>query len=177
MLDPVIFKNTYLENNQIILRQTIIEDLEDLYGQGGIKEMWEQHSDKTRYKKEEFKKYFLTGLKNDLGCFTIIQKSDDRIVGWTRYYDLDKSNPLVRIGFTFIGQEYWGTGLNLIIKRLMIDYAFNHVEKVSFKVYCKNYRSQKAVMKLGAVFSQTHGDRNEYILLKKNWLKINRAQL
>lgn len=171
MLNSSTFKKPYLENNQIILRQTIVEDFDDLYAQGCIKKIWDQHSEKTRYKKGEFKKYLLTGLKNDLGCFTIIEKKTDKIIGSTRYYDLDKSNLFVRIGFTFIGYKYWGTGINFNIKKLMIDFAFEHVKIISFMIYNQNFRSQSAVIKLGCFFSNEINDRNEYILTKKNWKK------
>ena len=177
MIDPNIFLLAKLECDQIMLRQTALEDLEDLYKLGGFKEIWEQHSEKDRYKKEEFKQYFLNGLKNDLGCFTVVQRPDNKTVGWTRYYDLNHDNLTVRIGYTFIGKDYWGTTLNFNMKKLMIDFAFKHLKNVSFKIYNKNLRSQKAVLKLGAVFSGTIEDRNEYILSKKDWQKTANSLL
>ena len=39
-----------LENEVIFLRQTLREDFEDLYKQGGHQIIWEQHSEKDRYK-------------------------------------------------------------------------------------------------------------------------------
>ncbi len=176
MINPSVFL-TKLQSNQLLLRQTVLDDFEDLFKLGGSKKIWEQHSEKNRFKKENFRRYFINGLKNDLGCFTVVKRSNDKILGWTRYYDLNKDNLLITIGYTFIGMDYWGTQLNFNIKKLMIDYAFKHLEEVSFKVYNRNFRSQKAVLKLGAIFKAKTGDRNKYILSKKVWEKVNNSNL
>ena len=65
-----------LENEVIFLRQTLREDFEDLYKQGGHKIIWEQHSEKDRYKKDKFLEYFNSGIKNEFGSLTIINKNN-----------------------------------------------------------------------------------------------------
>jgi len=46
--------------------------------------------------------------------------------------------------------RYWGTGVNTAVKKLMLAYAFQYVDTVYFQVGSTNFRSQKAVEKLGA---------------------------
>ena len=90
-----------LENEVVQLRQTKKEDFNELFKLAGKKEIWEQHSNKDRYKKSVFLEYFNQGLKNEFGSLTIISKLDKKIVGWTRLYDFDKNKPTVKIGYTF----------------------------------------------------------------------------
>ena len=71
-----------LENEIVKLRQTKQEDFDQLFNLGGKKEIWEQHSDKDRYKKSVFLEYFNQGLKNEFGSLTIISKDDGKIAGW-----------------------------------------------------------------------------------------------
>ena len=164
------FFNTELENDVVLLKQTTENDFNDLFLIGGLKEIWEQHSETDRYKKPKFIDYFNGGLRNELGCFTIINKSDNKIVGWSRYYSYIEIESSVRIGYTFIGKDYWGTNINYNTKKLMLDYVFNLVDIVFFDVFSKNYRSQKSVMKLGGKLNKTNGEKHEYILSKSVWL-------
>jgi RimJ/RimL family protein N-acetyltransferase len=47
------------------------------------------------------------------------------------------------IGYTFYGTKSWGKGINPQIKKLMLDYIFQFVDKVHFHIGKENYRSQK----------------------------------
>jgi RimJ/RimL family protein N-acetyltransferase len=161
---------THLENEVVFLRQTVEEDFDELYNQGGIKEIWEQHSNIDRYKKNKFWEYFNGGLNNDLGCFTLISKKENRIVGWSRFYNYNKNELSIRIGYTFIGKGYWGTNINYNTKKVMLDYVFTFLEVIYFDVYEKNIRSQKSILKLGCFLSKINGTTHEYILTKTNWL-------
>ena len=160
---------TELENDVVLLKQTTENDFNDLYLIGGKQEIWEQHSDTDRYKKSKFEDYFNGGVKNELGCFTIVKKCENKIVGWSRYYSFNKIESSVRIGYTFIGNDYWGTNVNYNTKKLMLDFVFNLVDTVFFDVFSKNYRSQKSVMKLGGKLNKTNGEKYEYILSKSVW--------
>ena len=50
-----------------------------------------------------------------------------------------------------LGTKYWGKNINKNIKQLMMDYVFETLENVIFEVGAQNYRSQKAIEKIGAV--------------------------
>ena len=58
---------------------------------------------------------------------------------------------VVEIGWTFLARAYWGGTYNAELKRLMLDHAFRFVERVLFVVGVTNFRSQKAVEKIGGV--------------------------
>ena len=160
---------TELENDAVLLKQTTKEDFDDLYAIGGLPHMWEQHSQTDRYKKDIFFEYLDGGLENDLGCFTIIKKQENKVIGWSRFYTYNKNDPSVRIGYTFIGSDYWGTSINFITKKLMIDFAFEFVEVVYFDIYSKNFRSQRSVMKLGSVLDKEDEKKCVFKLTKEKW--------
>ncbi len=161
-----------LENEVVKLRQTKKDDFNELFKLAGKKEIWEQHSNKDRYKKSVFLEYFDQGLKNEFGSLTIISKLDNKIVGWTRLYDFDDNKPTVKIGYTFLGKLYWGTNINYNSKKLILNFLFLFLEHVCFDIFEKNIRSQKAVKKLGASLNSQTEDKHHYILDNKSWIKL-----
>ena len=64
----------------------------------------------------------------------------------------------MEIGWTFLTRAYWGGAANGELKRLMLEHAFRFVETVLFVVAPRNFRSQRAVEKLGAVPAGTRYD-------------------
>ena len=55
----------------------------------------------------------------------------------------------VEIGSTFLARRLWGGPVNRAIKRLMLRHAFAYVEQVEFLVWDRNFRSRRAVEKIG----------------------------
>lgn len=84
--------------------------------------------------------------------FIIYDKQTKTYAGSTRFGLINWTNKVLHIGWTWIGQEFQGTGLNKNMKFLMLKYAFEILkfDKVEFRVDERNIRSRKAVEKLGA---------------------------
>jgi len=84
--------------------------------------------------------------------FIIYDKSKNQYAGSTRFGLIDWKNKGLHIGWTWIGREFQGTGLNKNMKFLMLRYAFEELkfEKVEFRIDERNTRSRKAVEKIGA---------------------------
>lgn len=78
--------------------------------------------------------------------------SGDRVVGSTRYYDIDMSVPSLAIGYTFHAASAWRTHVNTANKRLMLGHAFDVLgaQSVYFHTSHLNLRSQAAIERLGA---------------------------
>jgi len=162
-----------LENKIVKLRQTKEEDFEDLYKQGGHPIIWEQHLEKDRHKRDKFLEYFNSGIKNEFGSLTIINKKNNKIVGLTRIYDFKEEDLSVKLGYTFIGKEYWGSNINYNVKKLILDYVFSFLNTVFFDVFEKNIRSQKSVMKIGGILNKINSNKHKYILTKKDWSQLD----
>jgi N-acetyltransferase len=138
-----------LENESILLQPLQERDFEGLYKIAADPKVWEQHPNKNRYQREVFEIYF-KGAIESRGAFLILDKHTNEIIGSSRYYDYNVKENAILIGYTFIGTKYWGKKINAQIKKLMIDYAFQFVDKVYFHIGANNKRSQIAIGNIGA---------------------------
>lgn len=170
------FKIVELKSERIYLRPLEENDFENLYKVASDPLIWELHPQNDRYKKDVFKTFFEGAMQFPLS-FAIIDLDSNEIMGSSRYYNYDEVNSSVAIGYTFLARKYWGGKYNTVLKKLMIDYAFEKVNTILFHVGINNLRSQKAVLKLGATLKQEiefdyYGRKVphfEYEILKKNW--------
>ncbi len=78
--------------------------------------------------------------------------ADGRVVGSTRFYDIDLAVPTLAIGYTFHAASVWRTHVNTASKRLMLGHAFDTLgaQSVYFHTSHLNLRSQAAIERLGA---------------------------
>ena len=141
---------THLQDNLIQLFPLQATDFEELYAVASDPLVWEQHPNKLRNQREVFQNYF-EGAIVSKGAFLIREANTHEVVGSSRYYDYNESENSVLIGYTFIGRKFWGDGYNKALKKIMLDYAFQYVDKVYFHIGAFNIRSQKAIEKIGAV--------------------------
>ncbi len=137
-----------LENDQVLLKPLTPADFEALYHTASDEKIWEQHPTPDRWKREVFTKFF-EGAVESKGAFIIIDKRTGEIAGSTRFYGYEESDNSIRIGYTFYATKYWGSGFNLMVKQLMMDYIFQFVDIVYLEVGAANTRSQIAVLRLG----------------------------
>lgn len=84
--------------------------------------------------------------------YIIFDKKQQRYAGSTRFGHIDPHHHTVHIGWTWLGTDFRGSGINTHIKYLMLNHAFSEMdmEKVSFRIDERNTRSRRAVEKLGA---------------------------
>jgi len=78
--------------------------------------------------------------------------ADGAIVGSTRFYDLDRGVPRLKIGYTWYAARAQRTALNTEAKRLLLGHAFDTLgcASVTFETSHENLRSQVAIQRLGA---------------------------
>jgi RimJ/RimL family protein N-acetyltransferase len=139
----------HLKNNLIELVPLAITHFEMLFEVACDPLIWEQHPNPNRFKKEVFKTFFEGAMQSE-GAFLIMDVDTKQVVGSSRFYDFDEKNNSVLIGYTFIARKYWGKGYNKSLKSLMLNHAFETVDKVYFHIGSQNYRSQMAIEKIGA---------------------------
>lgn len=149
-------------------------DFDELFAIASDELLWEQHPDKDRYKKEVFQEFFNLALQSK-SAFKVIDVKTGDTIGSSRYYEFNKTENSIAIGYTFIARKYWATSYNRALKELMINYAFQFMETIIFHVGDTNFRSRKAVEKLGAILTETifveatNRTHVIYALNKKNW--------
>lgn len=136
---------------RIDLRPMSLADWGPLLAAASDPLIWEQHPESDRWKPDVFKRYFDGGMASG-GALVVIDRTNGRVIGSSRYANLDTEASEVEIGWTFLERRYWGGTFNREMKMLMIGHAFRFVDRVVFVVGENNLRSQKALEKIGARF-------------------------
>jgi N-acetyltransferase len=126
------------------------DDWQSLFAVASDPLIWEQHPAADRYREDVFREFFREALETG-SAFVVIDRTTGEIIGSSRYFGFDPEESVVEIGWTFLARAYWGGEYNRELKRLMLDHAFRFVERVVFVIGVTNFRSQKAVEKIGGV--------------------------
>jgi RimJ/RimL family protein N-acetyltransferase len=138
-----------LKGALIQLRPLRTEDFEALFSVSSDPLLWELHPERLRYKREVFRVFFDAAIQSK-GALLAIDGATQEVIGSSRYSALNLKEKNVEVGYTFLSRKCWGKGFNREMKSLMLAHAFQYVDKVFFFVGEKNFRSRKAMEKLGA---------------------------
>jgi len=86
--------------------------------------------------------------------FVIYHKEHQKIIGSTRFIDIQPLHNKLEIGWTWLHPDYWATAVNLECKLLLLTFAFETLGayRVQFKTDVLNVSSRKAIAKIGGVF-------------------------
>ena len=123
--------------------------------------------------------------------FLVIDKRTNEVAGCTRFCDINLTLNNLRLGYTWYGKRFQGTGLNKHCKYLLFDFAFNTMKmyRIGLGAYAENVRSIAAMKSVGcteegkfrkALPSPNGIGRSDAILLsilKDEWLSSKREIL
>lgn len=86
--------------------------------------------------------------------FVILHKKENKIIGSTRYLDIQSKHKKLEIGWTWLHPDYWATDVNLECKLLLLTHCFEMLKlsRVQLKTDENNQRSRKAIQKIGGEF-------------------------
>ena len=194
ILDPVAeYKNFFpqsfsLETPRVILRLMDQNDRKHFSTITGNAEIW---------------KYFTKDLSDDAVLkqwieeallergagkrmpFTIFDKDTKTICGSTSYGNISFFDKRVEIGWSWLGTEYMGTGVNRHAKFALLSFAFEvmNMERVEVKTDNLNERAKTALMKIGMKpegilrsHMQMHSNRRRdsiyYSILNGEWENV-----
>jgi len=143
-----------LQGKLIELRPLAREDFAELFAAASDPLIWEQHPESDRYQREVFEKFFDLAMESR-GAVAVVERKTGKIIGTSRYSRLDVEQRQVEVGWTFLERAFWGGEYNGEMKALMLDHAFNFVDRVVFTVGENNLRSQRAVQKIGGAMAGT----------------------
>jgi N-acetyltransferase len=84
--------------------------------------------------------------------FTTVECASGRVIGATRFMNMDLPNRRVEIGSTWIAPAWQRTAVNTEAKYLMLRHAFEQWQclRVELKTDSMNQRSRNAILRLGA---------------------------
>ena len=144
-----------LDGEFVRLEPLKIEHHAALCEAGLIDEIW--HLNPTQVgSPEAMKKYIETAL-TEQKCgtalpFVTIEKRSGKIVGSTRFGNIDVNNRRTEIGWTGLNPSWQRTYVNTEAKFLMLAQAFENWKfiRVEFKTDVLNEKSRSAILRLGA---------------------------
>ena len=148
-----------LKGELLFLRPLRLEDWDEICAVASDPLIWEQHPASDRYKEEVFRGFFREALESG-GALVVTDNKDGQVIGSSRFHGYDEEKSEIEIGWTFLARSYWGGVYNSEMKQLMLGHAFRFVESVVFLVGPQNWRSRRAVEKIGGVLEGSRFDGN-----------------
>lgn len=84
--------------------------------------------------------------------FTIVERASGKVIGTTRYANIERVHRRVEIGWTFVGLAWQRTAVNTECKYLLLRHAFETLGciRVELKTDSLNEKSRKAILRIGA---------------------------
>ncbi|WP_075343880.1 GNAT family N-acetyltransferase [Tenacibaculum agarivorans] len=151
------FEEKYILKNKMV-EITPLEKFHEseLFKISNTKEIWE-HFTENGFGKENFTTYISNAINNRKKHleypFIIKDLRINKIAGMTRIYAIDNNLKNVKIGHTWIGKNFQGTGLNKNCKFLLFEFLFEkmHMERIGFGASSKNIKSIKAMESVGCI--------------------------
>ncbi|QNI34628.1 GNAT family N-acetyltransferase [Alloacidobacterium dinghuense] len=105
---------------------------------------------------DDLRRYIQTGLDAAAAGtampWATRSKRDNRIIGSTRFADIQPFHKTLEIGWTWVYPDYQRSGINVEAKYLQLRHAFEVMgaRRVAFKTHQQNVKSQTAIQALGA---------------------------
>jgi RimJ/RimL family protein N-acetyltransferase len=122
--------------------------------------------------------------------FVVFDKRTGEYAGSTRFYDMQLSNKVLQLGYTWYGKKFQGTGLNKHCKYLLLEFAFEKLgmERVEFRADNNNVKSIAAMKSIGCKVDgilrsnmpMPNGGRRDSIvlsILRSEWEQTIKADL
>lgn len=149
------FPETFtLETPRVILRSLKEEDTEAFVPLTRSHDLW-KYFPNDLYEAQEVKTWTATALEQKSAFervpFTVIDKDTRQICGSTSYLNLSFYDQRIEIGWSWLGEEFIGAGINRHAKFALLSYAFEvmRMERVEIKTDLLNERAKAALIKVG----------------------------
>jgi RimJ/RimL family protein N-acetyltransferase len=149
-IEPVV-----LENELVRLEPLSSGHLAPLCEIGLVEEIWRWSPEPIK-DAEDMRRYVETALdEKTRGValpFVTIDRTSDKVIGSTRFGNIDVINRRAEIGWTWINPAWQRTFVNTQAKLLMLAHAFETWKciRVELKTDALNEKSRNAILRLGA---------------------------
>ena len=153
---PLQIQPVTLQGRHIRLEPLTLNHLDDLCEIGLDPELWRWIPTPVR-SRDDMLDYMRLALEWQTDGtalpFATVEQSTGKVVGSTRYMNIDKPNRHVEIGSTWIGRPWQRTVVNTEAKYLMLRHAFETLGcfRVELKTDVLNQQSRNAILRIGAI--------------------------
>jgi N-acetyltransferase len=144
-----------LEGRHVRLEPLGLEHHDGLCAVGLEEELWRWIPAPVRTR-EDMLEYIRTALQwqtdGTAVPFATVEQCSGRVIGSTRYMNIDRPNRHVEIGATWLGRPWQRTAANTEAKYLMLRHAFEQLGciRVELKTDALNEKSRNAILRIGA---------------------------
>ena len=153
-------KNRWIEpvtltGSKVVLEPLAFEHLADIISAAKDGELWKLWftSVPSPEKAEEYIKTALD-LRGNAGWmpFVVRERTTNKIIGSTRYCNVDEVNQRLEIGYTWYSESYQRTPVNTEAKYLLLTHAFEKLDAIAveLRTHWHNHKSRAAIARLGA---------------------------
>jgi RimJ/RimL family protein N-acetyltransferase len=155
MAAEMIVSPVTLEGQHVRLEPLTKAHLAGLAQIGLDEELWRWIPTQVRTA-EEMAAYIETALEEQKrgvsSPFAILEKATGRVIGSTRYGNIDRLHHRVEIGWTWVAREWQRTAMNTEAKYLLLRHAFETLGciRVELKTDSLNEKSRAAILRIGA---------------------------
>jgi len=149
-------KPVTLDGDRVRMEPMTPEHLDALADAGGFEELW-KFTAVNAAKRDDMKIYmdaaFADAAKGVALPFVTIDKPSGRVIGSSRFGNIDPPNRKVEIGWTWVTPAFQRTHVNSEAKLLMMTHAFEvwNCVRVELKTDVLNMKSRNAMLRLGCV--------------------------
>jgi len=147
--------NVQLESERALLRPLTMEDEPALQQVADDDSLWifglqdlSQPGELNKYIRQA-----IADRKNGTSAvWVIIDKKTNQVAGCTRLAEISWKDERGQIGWTWIGRDFQGSGLNKEMKFLILSYGFDvlGLNRIEFKADERNHQSRQALLGIGA---------------------------
>ncbi len=144
-----------LSGNAIRLEPLSLEHLDGLCEFGLDPDLWRWTSIRIRTRRDmiDYVETALSWQRQGTAIpFATVEQASGRVVGSTRFANIDDANRRAEIGWTWIARPWQRTAVNTEAKYLMLQHAFEALGyiRVELKTDALNERSRAAILRIGA---------------------------
>jgi RimJ/RimL family protein N-acetyltransferase len=149
--------NISLESERALLRPLDLDDEQALQSVANDDSLW-IYGLQDLSKPSELRKYMISAItdrqNSTTAVWVIIDKIKNKVAGCTRIADISWKDERGQIGWTWIGRDFQGSGLNKEMKYLMLTYGFEvlGLNRIEFKADERNNQSRRALLGIGATY-------------------------
>lgn len=178
-----------LETNRVLLRPLTLEDAASFFSITSSSPMLWKYFTKELHDHNQLLQWMhdavderLTGKRVP---FTIVDKLSGAVCGSTSLGTISFHDKRIEIGWSWLGEQYLGSGVNVNAKFALLQYVFEtmHFERVEIKTDSLNERAKQGLRKIGGIeegvmrshMLMPHGRRRDSIyfsILKNEWPEV-----
>lgn len=177
-----------LENEHVLLRPVAEADRENVRAVAMDPDIWRYFVSAVETD-ADFEKFFDACLADQAAgrrvVHVITDRASGRVAGSMSYGNMAEADARLEIGWSWLGRDFRGQGINRWAKYLLLEHAFDTLgaERVEFKTDILNTQARRGLRNIGAVeegtlrsFNYMPGGRRRdaifYSVLRAEWPRV-----